>query len=128
LLSQGRMDAAEEALVRIISNAADLGLRTQIVVNSLSARIAARRGDHEKALGYARKAVELTEDVDDLRLSAEILFTLGTVQRDAGLIQEAAHSASVALDQYVAKGAALPAARVRAWLGSMIDPGGVTHD
>lgn len=128
LLGQDRVDAAEEALGRIISSGADLGLRTQIVVNSLSARIAARRGIHEEALGYARKAAELTEDVDDLRLSAEILFTLGIVQRDAGLIEEATRSASAALDRYVAKGAALPAARVREWLDSMADPGGVTHD
>jgi class 3 adenylate cyclase/tetratricopeptide (TPR) repeat protein len=128
LLSQDRVDAAEEALGRLTSRGTDLGLRIQIVVNSLSARIAARRGAHEEALGYARKAMELSEDVDDLRLSAEILFTLGIVQRDAGLIEEATSSVSAALDRYIAKGAALPAARVREWLNSMADPGGVTHD
>lgn len=127
LLSQGRVNAAAEALERITSRGADLGLRTQIVVNSLSARIAARRGAHEEALGCAQKAVELSDDVDDLRLSAEIFFTLGTVQRDAGLTEEATSSVHAALERYVAKGAALPAARVREWLDSMADPGGVTH-
>lgn len=128
LLSQDRVDAAGEALDRIAASGGDLGLRTQIVVNSLLARIAARRGDHEEALGYARKAMGLSEDVDDLRLSAEILFTLSTVQRDAGLLDEAASSATAALDRYVAKGAALPTARVREWLDAMADPGRLTHD
>ena len=128
LLSQNRVAEAQEALARIISSDADLGLRTQIVVQVLSALIAARRGAREEALGYARKAVELSEDVDDLRLSAEILFTLGTVQRDAGLIEAARTSGAAALDRYVAKGAALPAARVRDWLGSISGPGGVPDD
>jgi tetratricopeptide (TPR) repeat protein len=128
LLSQDQVNAAAEALDRITSSGADLGLRTQIVVNSLSARIAARRGAHEEALSYGQTALELSEDVDDLRLSAEVLFTLGIVQRAAGLIEEATSSVGAALDRYVAKGAALPAARVRAWLDSMADPGGVTHD
>lgn len=122
LLSQDRVDAAEAALDRIVSGRADLGLRTQIVVNSLSARIAARRGAHSEALGYARKAAALSEDIDDLRLSADISFTLSIVHRDAGLIEEATSSANAALDRYLAKGAALPAARVREWLGSMADP------
>jgi hypothetical protein len=91
-------------------------------VNSLSARIAARRGVHGEALGYARKAAALSEDVDDLRLSADISFTLSIVHRDAGLIEEATNSANAALDRYLAKGAALPAARVSEWLGSMADP------
>jgi class 3 adenylate cyclase/tetratricopeptide (TPR) repeat protein len=128
LLSQDRVDAAEEALGRIISSGVDPGLHTRIVVNSLSARIATRRGAHEEALGYARKAMELSQDVDDLRLSAEISFTHAIVQREAGLTHEAIGSANAALDQYVAKGAALPADRVRQWLSSVADPGDVPHD
>ena len=128
LLNRDRVDAAEEALGRISSSGAGLGLRAQIVVNSLSARIAAWRGVHEEALSYVRKALELLEDVDDLRFSAEILFTLGTVQRAAGLNEAATSSAKAALERYIAKGAALPAARVREWLSSMADPRDVTHD
>jgi tetratricopeptide (TPR) repeat protein len=128
LLSQDRVDAAEEALGRIISSGVDPGLHTRIVVNSLSARIAARRGAHEEALGYAGIAMELSQDVDDLRLSAEISFTQAIVQREAGLTHEAIGSANAALDQYVAKGAALPAGRVREWLDSVADPGDVMHD
>jgi hypothetical protein len=70
----------------------------------------------------------LAEDVDNLRLSAEVSFTQAIVQRDAGLTQDARSSANAALDQYVAKGAALPAARVRQWLESMADPGGTASD
>lgn len=124
MLGQDRVSAAAEALGRIISRGADLGLRTQIVVNSLSALIAARRGVRKEALGYARKAIELSQDVDDLLLSAETLFTLSSVQRDAGLIEEATSSASAALERYLAKGAAWQAARVREWLDSMADDGG----
>jgi class 3 adenylate cyclase/tetratricopeptide (TPR) repeat protein len=128
LFSQDRVDAAEEALGRIVSSGAGLGIRTQIVVNSLSARIAGRRGAHEEALGYVRKAVELSEDGDDLCLSAEIFFTLAIVQRDAGLTEAATSSANAALERYLTKGADLPAARVREWLNSLADPGGATHD
>jgi class 3 adenylate cyclase/tetratricopeptide (TPR) repeat protein len=127
LLSQDRVDAAQEALDEIFSSGAYLGLRTQIVVSSLLARIATRRGGHEEALGYARKAVELSEDVDDLRLSAEAFFSLGIAQRAAGLTEAAISSATAALNQYVTKGAALPAARVREWLDSIAGPGGVAH-
>jgi class 3 adenylate cyclase/tetratricopeptide (TPR) repeat protein len=119
MLGQDRVDAAGEALSRITSSGVGLGLRTQIVVTSLTARIAARRGRLQEALGYAAKAVRLSEDVDDLRLSAETWFALSTVQRDAGLAAEAASSARAALDRYLAKGAALPAARVREWLESV---------
>ena len=55
LLSQDRVDAAEEALGRITSSGVDPGLHTQIVVNSLAARIAARRGAHEEALAMPGK-------------------------------------------------------------------------
>ena len=128
LLSQDRVDAADEALGRIVSSGVDPGLHTRIVMNSLSARICARRGEYSDALGYARTAMELSEDVDDLRLSAEISFTQATVQRAAGLVDEAAGSAQAALEQYLAKGAALPAARVRQWLTAMADPGDVLDD
>lgn len=128
LLSQDRVDAAEEAVDRIISSGVDPGLRTQIVVNSLSALIAARRGAHTEALGYAARAMDLAEDVDDLRLSAQASFAQAIVQRDAGLTDEAMTSANVALDRYMAKGAALPAARVRQWLNPMAGPGDVTHE
>ncbi|HEX4087576.1 MAG TPA: adenylate/guanylate cyclase domain-containing protein [Trebonia sp.] len=119
LLSQGRVDAAQEALGRISSGSAGLGLRASIVVSSLAALIAARRGVHEEALGHVGRACELLQDVDDLRFCAEILFTLGTVQRDAGLNEAARSTAHAALERYLAKGAALPAARVREWLNSV---------
>jgi class 3 adenylate cyclase/tetratricopeptide (TPR) repeat protein len=118
LLSQGRDDAAGEVLGQILSRG-DLGLRTRIVVNSLSARLAARRGAHEEALGYARQAMDLSEGVDDLRLSAETLFILSIVQHDAGRTEAAVGSATAALDRYTAKGATLPAARVKGWLDSI---------
>ena len=127
LLSQDRVDAAKEALDRISSSGTSLGLRTRIVVNCLVALIAARRGADAEALGYAGKAVELSEDIDDLRLSAEVLFNLAVVQRAAGLLAAATGSASAARDKYVAKGATLPASRVLEWLDSMADPGGVTR-
>ena len=118
LLSQDRAEAAQEALDRITSSGADLGLRTAIAVSSLSARIAARRGGHEEALSYAGQAMDLSEGVDDLRLAAETLFSLSIVQRNAGMPAAAASSATAALDGYVAKGAALPASRVQDWLDS----------
>jgi class 3 adenylate cyclase/tetratricopeptide (TPR) repeat protein len=127
LFSQGRVDAAEEALGRIAGRDVGLGLRAQIVVNCLLARIASGRGAHEEALGQVRKALELSEDVDDLRLSAETFFTLAVVQWDAGLTEAATSSVQAALDRYGAKGAAWPAARAREWLSSMADPGGVAH-
>jgi len=116
LFSQGRDGAAQLALDAITSGGASLGLRTRIMVNSLAARIAARRGDSAEALGRARAARELSEGTDDLRLSAETLISLAFVQHAAGLTQEASRSATAALERYVAKGAELPAARVRDWL------------
>ena len=37
-------------------------------------------------------------------------------------------SGNAALERYVAKGADLPAARVREWLNSLADSDGLTHD
>ena len=51
----------------------------------------------------------LSEDVDDLRLAAEISFTQAVVQREAGLHRRGDEQRADRSDQYVAKGAALPA-------------------
>jgi len=124
LLSQRQLSAATAAIEHIGAKDGSLGPGTRVAMSSLRARIASARGDHGGALRHAEDARELVGRVDDLCMAGEPFFDLAMVQRAAGLGDQAAASAALALDSYDAKGATLLATRVRTWLGSAAGQGG----
>ncbi|MGH3247552.1 MAG: AAA family ATPase [Trebonia sp.] len=126
LLDDGDDSAAEVILDRIEAGPAALDVGTRITVGAVRSRIASARGENALAVRQAEAATELAEDTDDLCLRGETLFSLAWVQRAAGLASAAAASAAAAVDRYEAKGATLPAARVRVWLDSPFVPGAGT--
>jgi class 3 adenylate cyclase/tetratricopeptide (TPR) repeat protein len=125
LLADGDDAAAEIVLDRVETADAPLQAGVRIAVTSIRALIASVRGDHEPALRYAAAAAALAASTDDLFLAGEALFSVARVQQAASLPEEAAASASSALDRFAAKGAALPAAQVRGWLDAR--PGPAAH-
>ncbi|WP_329173163.1 ATP-binding protein [Streptomyces sp. NBC_01477] len=124
LFAQGKLAAAATALDRAGSggtegtgtNDAAPGPRMRIASAALRARIASARGAHDDALAEATAACALAVRSDDLTLAGETFFDLAIVLRAAGATGRAAEEAATALSKFEAKGAALPAARVRDWL------------
>ncbi|SDT82034.1 adenylate/guanylate cyclase [Streptomyces sp. TLI_053] len=100
--------------------------RARLGATALRARLASARGDHPEAVAAATAARRLSEDSDDPCLVGETLFDLAIVLRAAGRAERATAEGTEALRMFEAKGAALPAGRVRAWLaaGGTGAPGG----
>ncbi|HEX6201991.1 MAG TPA: hypothetical protein VF100_03240, partial [Thermoanaerobaculia bacterium] len=116
-LDTGDLDAAAESIGQAMTGAAEVEdpLR-EAAAASLLARVAAERGDPAAALGYARRAIELREEVrsgiaepslrasflarwrSDFELAIEMLLLLSRGQaaddplRQAFLLSEAAHA------------------------------------
>ena len=118
LYEQGHADQASQALGRLVSNPAPMDLRTQIIAQSLDARIASTLGQHQRALDLARGVAELARSTDDLCLRGDAYLDLAMVSHHAGEADQATMAARQAMDRYQAKGATRPAARVRRWLCS----------
>ncbi|UWE10257.1 ATP-binding protein [Actinacidiphila bryophytorum] len=123
LFAQGKLAAAAGALDQAGAGATGTddvppGPRTQIASAALRARIASARGAHDDALAEAAAACALAARSDDLTLAGETFFDLAVVLRAAGATGRADEEAATALGKYEAKGAVLPAARVRDWLAA----------
>jgi class 3 adenylate cyclase/tetratricopeptide (TPR) repeat protein len=116
LFEQGQVAAAERALHEAGAGDETASLRARIAAGALHARIAAAREQHEEAVAAARRAHELSKGIDDPCLTGETLFDLALVLAGAGMAAEAAAAGGNALRKFEAKGAALLADRVRAWL------------
>ncbi|MFJ6135223.1 AAA family ATPase [Kitasatospora sp. NPDC092286] len=116
LFAQGRVAVAASALDRIDRDAGTAGLRARLGSAALRGRIASARGRHEEAVAEAMAARSLAAGSDDLCLTGEALFDLAIVLRAAGTTGRATAEGTEALRRFEAKGATLPAARVRAWL------------
>ncbi|WP_322974205.1 ATP-binding protein [Actinacidiphila epipremni] len=139
LFAQGKLAAAAGALDRAgtggTEGAGTLGTegagtgdvapgpRTRIAFAALRARIASARGAHDDALAEATAACALAARSDDLALAGETFFDLAIVLRAAGATGRATEEAATALAKFEAKGAALPAARVRDWLTARKEEG-----
>jgi hypothetical protein len=123
LLAQDQVTAAAAALDAVgpVDGAGGAGSeeaspRLRIAVTALRARVAIATRDAGRAVMLAREAGLLAAGTDDLYLAGEIHFDQAIVLRAAGLEDEAAAAGRLALARFGAKGAALPAGRVRAWL------------
>ncbi|WP_051740972.1 adenylate/guanylate cyclase domain-containing protein [Kitasatospora sp. MBT66] len=92
--------------------------RARLGATALRGRLASARGDHTEAVAAATAARRLSEGSDDPCLVGETLFDLAIVLRAAGRAGRATAEGTEALRMFEAKGAALPAGRVRAWLAA----------
>ncbi|MFD4910015.1 AAA family ATPase [Kitasatospora purpeofusca] len=92
--------------------------RARLGATALRARLASARGDHGGAVAAATAARRLSEGSDDPCLVGGALFDLAIVLRAAGEAGRATAEGTEALRKFEAKGATLPAGRVRAWLAA----------
>ncbi|MFF2949877.1 AAA family ATPase [Kitasatospora sp. NPDC057965] len=132
LFAQGRTDAAAAALDLIdpapdLTRGADGGAtdgadggnpRARLGAVALRGRIASARGHHPEALAAAEAARALSAGSDDPCLIGETLLDRAIVLRAAGRAGRATAEGTEALRMFEAKGATLPAGRVRAWLAA----------
>ncbi|MFB7618818.1 AAA family ATPase [Kitasatospora sp. NPDC056181] len=118
LFAQGRVAAAASALDRLDLAGESESVRVRLGTAALRGRIASARGCHEEAVAEATAARTLAAGSDDLCLTGETLFDLAIVLRAAGMTGRATEEGAEALRRFEAKGATLPAGRVREWLGA----------
>ncbi|WP_380283349.1 AAA family ATPase [Kitasatospora purpeofusca] len=119
LFAQGRTDAAAGALELLDDDAAGGGNpRARLGAAALRGRIASARGRHTEALAAAEAARTLSAGSDDPCLLGETLLDRAIVLRAAGRAARATAEGTEALRMFEAKGATLPAGRVRAWLAT----------
>ncbi|MFE2105513.1 AAA family ATPase [Kitasatospora sp. NPDC059463] len=129
LFAQGRTDAAAAALDLLDADvetgaSSDGGgahggnPRARLGAAALRARIASARGRHGEALAAAESARRLSAGSDDPCLAGETLLDRAIVLRAAGRAGRARAEGTEALRMFEAKGATLPAGRVRAWLAA----------
>ncbi|GLX11101.1 adenylate/guanylate cyclase domain-containing protein [Microbispora sp. NBRC 16548] len=116
LLRQGRHPEAARELDRLRAAGGRLQARGELTLLALSARVAALDGDHGAAGALAARAEELLARTDDPCLRGDVLADLAVAHRAAGRTGPAALAAARALRDYAAKGAELPARRVRRWI------------
>ena len=125
LFDQGRTAEAGATLSRLEAERGDMLPRTEIVTAGLRARLASAAGSHDRAATAARRAADLSSATDDPYLAGAALFDLAVVMKAGGRAAEAAAAAAAALERFEAKGASLPASRVRDWLAPAAgEPGG----
>ncbi|MEU7915970.1 AAA family ATPase [Microbispora bryophytorum] len=115
LLRQGRHAEAARELDRLRAAGGRLQTRGELTLLALSARVAALDGGHGVAGDLAARAEELLARTDDPCLRGDVLADLAVAHRAAGHTGPAALAATRALRDYAAKGAELPARRVRRW-------------
>ncbi|MFF7458209.1 AAA family ATPase [Kitasatospora sp. NPDC008115] len=131
LFAQGRTAAAAAALKAMMplddgdgdgddEDSGDGGgnPRARLGAAALRGRIASARGRHAEALAAAESARTLSAGCDDPCLVGETLLDRAIVLRAAGLAERATAEGTEALRMFEAKGATLPAGRVRAWLAA----------
>ncbi|GLW25489.1 adenylate/guanylate cyclase domain-containing protein [Microbispora triticiradicis] len=116
LLRLGRHAEAAGELARLRATGTRLQARGELTLLALSAWVASLDGDHGAAGALAARAEELLARTDDPCLRGDVLADLAKVHHAAGRTGPAAEAAARALRGYAAKGAELPARRVRRWI------------
>jgi tetratricopeptide (TPR) repeat protein len=107
-----RLDDAERWAARAAELGAEEDAITQMLWRQATARVLAKRGEHEEAERLAREAVAVGETTEDLNSRAESWADLGEVLTLAGRPQEAAEALEQALVRFEAKENLVMAGRV----------------
>jgi len=121
LFEQGRVHEAGAALGMLSARTEVMDLRTKVIVDALSARVAAASGLAAHVVDSAASTAARSEQVDDLCLQGDCYADLAIVAAQAGQQTEAAHAASLSLDRYLAKGASRLAVRAQRLLATLSD-------
>jgi tetratricopeptide (TPR) repeat protein len=126
LLRGERIDDAEEWLTVSRTNAAPDDQSAQIVLQSVAARLLARRGLAAEARAAAEETVRLADGTDGLNRSADARLALAEVLRAQGLAGEADRAIDEAVAIFERKGNVAGASRARALEGIEVRarPGG----
>jgi class 3 adenylate cyclase/tetratricopeptide (TPR) repeat protein len=116
---QGRYEEADRFGKMSEQAATANDVASQAGWRSVRAKIAARRGDLERAEELAREAVVLMESTDALDMHASAFMDLAEVLRIAGRIDEAAAAAKRAIELFDAKRNLVAAQRARLALSEL---------
>jgi class 3 adenylate cyclase len=119
LFEQGKVAETVQALDKLTSAAQALDLRTELIVTSLQARIAAATGRAAQAHELATRVAQRSEQTDDLCLQGDCYVDLAIVAAQAGQQADAAEAAATALDRYEAKGASRLSLRAKRLISSV---------
>ena len=124
LQMQELLEEAEAVAVEASTLAGD-DIRANIAWRGVVAELAARRGDHARALEVAREAVALAAPTDALMQQANARISLGAVHYMIGDFDEGAREMERAAEVCDAKGATVLAAIARG--GQAVDAGPPAH-
>jgi class 3 adenylate cyclase/tetratricopeptide (TPR) repeat protein len=113
LLAQNKLDEAED-LARRVQDSAPVSDRVlQAGWRGVAALAASGRGEHRRAEGLAREALQIADGSDWLELRAEARVDLAEVTRTAGQASEAVELLKAAILLYEQKGNVITTKRVR---------------
>jgi ATP/maltotriose-dependent transcriptional regulator MalT len=115
-LLAGRAAEADRLARRCASLATEDDAWAQVAWRQVRARVLAGRGQSQRALEYARQAVEIAMTTDHLNTQADSLVDLAFVLDAAGSSDEGAAALKRAIEIYEAKGNAVRAREARALL------------
>jgi DNA-binding SARP family transcriptional activator len=111
---QEKYDEAGTWAATSLGHAAKLDLHAQALGRSISAKVAARAGDFDRAETLAREAIALLEPTDALNDRGDVLLASAEVLRLSGKDAAAADAAERAHALFVEKGSIVLAARSKA--------------
>ncbi|MDA8319363.1 MAG: AAA family ATPase [Actinomycetota bacterium] len=94
---------------------------TRLMAAAVRALLDSAAGRHERATLAAEHVASLIGQTDNLILRGDVLFDCARVFRAAGDAETGRSLATRAGDQYLAKGADLPAAIVRDWIAADVE-------
>ncbi len=121
VFEQGKVREAGAALARLIGGGQKLDLRTQVITEALSSRVAAVTGRAPQVVDLAIGTAKLSEQTDDLCLQGSCYSDLAIVAAQAGQQGLAAEAASTALEKFRARGATRLASRAERLLAAVDD-------
>ncbi|HXW39520.1 MAG TPA: hypothetical protein VEJ44_07480, partial [Acidimicrobiales bacterium] len=101
----GRYQEAEEWATRGAELGSEDDIATQALARQVLAKLAARRGEHDKARSMALEALALTESTESPVHRGDVLLDLAEVHHLCGEQAEAARMAQQAIEAYDRKGA-----------------------
>ena len=121
LYRQGRFEESAEcvAYAEGVASVDDLG--AQVLWRGVTAKLAAREGDHERASTLIDEARRLIESTEDPSGQADLLVDLAEVRRLAGDDAGAVRALAAARDRYAVKGNAAGIRRIEDLLTAAAD-------
>lgn len=120
----GRYDEARDLADETYAISATDDLEPQIWLRGVRAKVLARRGRFDEALGEARENVHLAQQTDWPVYTGMAWLDLAEVLRLAGKLGEAVEAALQAEERFEAKGSVVMVARARAFLDQLEADGG----